>query len=342
MGCTQERQTDAGQNPATVQDDASVDGVPAGDGAGSTDSAASAPDARSEELADAQVGADAGAGPSEAGAGPPRDSAAMQGESAVTDPGGRAPWLISSGDKVFFIGNSFFGSEANRLSTWVTQLCAAMTPPINIETGELIVYGNQPLSWFFAQPESQQAIESGQYTMFVVQGEDREPVDNNAAFKQAVHDYYDAITAHGGRMMLFMTWDWAWECQSDFLAKLATAYDEVGRELNIPVIPAGLIFDDSNKHPFDGEPPYWLTSQGLHQNDMGAAANAYATFAMLTGINPMGQDVPLYHDNDTPELMKYLSDLAWAEVAPRLAGQIPEHTFVPGPCPPADVDAGQP
>jgi hypothetical protein len=246
---------------------------------------------------------------------PPESDDASSGGSA-----GEPSWLIESGDSVFFVGNSFFGGDDNRLADLVTSLGKAMQPPIEIRTGQHVVYGNQPLSWFFDQPESQNAIQQGSYKIFVLQGEEREPVDHESDFKQAVRDYHRAVTDAGGKIMLFMTWDFYWERDSSFFANLSSAYEELGRELNVPVIPVGLIYDDTNKQPFGDEKPYWLTGQELHQNDKGTVANVYATFEMLTGLNPMGTvfDIP-YDDPPVPEpIYRYLSDKTWARVAPRL------------------------
>jgi hypothetical protein len=229
------------------------------------------------------------------------------------------PWRVQNGDGVFFVGNSFFGGDHDRLADLVVRLGGAVHPPITMRTGSHVVYGNRPLAWFFEQPESQEAIRSGDYRVFILQGEEREPVDKEDAFRQAVHDYHEAVTAHGGRLMLFMTWDFIWESESNFFQRLSSTYDALGRELGIPVIPVGLIYDDCNQNPWGGEAPYWLTSQGLHQNAMGTAVNTYATFAMLTGVNPVGAPFTEPEANTMPpELLRYLSDASWARVAPRL------------------------
>jgi hypothetical protein len=233
---------------------------------------------------------------------------------------GDPSWLIESGDAVFFVGNSFFGGDDNRLADLVASLGRQVRPAITIQTGQHVVYGNQPLSWFFQQSESQAAIRSGRYKIFVLQGEEREPVDHEADFKQAVRDYHRAVTQNGGTIMLFMTWDFYWERDSSFFEQLSAAYEEIGRELNVPVIPVGLIYDDCNQQPYGNEQPYWLTNQELHQNDKGTVVNTYATFSMLTGIDPMGQTFVIpYADPPVPApVYEYLSEKSWARVAPRL------------------------
>jgi hypothetical protein len=239
----------------------------------------------------------------------PRDASAQQ-----------ASWLIAPGDKVFFIGNSFFEAGGRVLPEWLEALGNTVQPKFPIETGAFLVPGNQPLAWFFEQDDSKNAIASGDYDMFILQGEDREPVDHKEDFQQAVRDYYQAITAKGGKVMLFMTWDWASSGgpDSDFFEQLSASYDEIGKELNVPVIPVGIIYNDANKDPFPGEQPYFTTGGDLHQTASGSAINTYATFSMLTGIDAMGIvfDAP-YNDN-TPEMLKYCSDKSWARVMERL------------------------
>lgn len=230
-----------------------------------------------------------------------------------------APWLIQSGDAVFFIGNSFFDYEGRVLPDWVAAVGQSVSPPITIETGACIVPGTKPLSWFFQQPASEEAIASGRYNVFVVQGEETEPVDDKENFQNAVRSYHDAITQSGARMLLFMTWDFVWNKDNpDFFQKLSAAYEEIGAELDIPIIPVGLIWNDCNADPFPGEQPYFLNGQDLHETESGSAANAYATFSMLTGIDPMGVQFQADGNTNSPELLRYLSDKAWFRVAMRL------------------------
>jgi hypothetical protein len=227
---------------------------------------------------------------------------------------------LQSGASVFFVGNSFFGHGPAQLDTLVASLGRTVSPAITIHTGAHLVPGNHPLSWFLQQAQSRAAIDSGRYDVFVLQGEEREPVDHVDDFKQAVRDYHKAVTAHGGRVMLFMTWDFIWEKDSTFFAQLSRAYDELGAELGIPVIPAGLIYADANAHRYGTMQPYWLNDvDHLHQNQYGTLVNAYATFAMLTGVNPSGSAIPDYEPQGvTPDLYRYLSDASWARVQPRL------------------------
>lgn len=225
---------------------------------------------------------------------------------------------------VFFVGNSFFGWGGRPLPAWVSALGAALATPVEIETGSDIVFGNTPLAQFLNHPAVREALASHKYSVFVLQGEEYEAVDHKAQFQQAVRDFNRAIVAAGARAMLFMTWDFGWR---PFESQVAASYDEIGRELGIPVIPVGLIYQDCDRRPYRGQGPHWLTAdpqhpQGdLHQNEKGSAVDAYATFEMLTGIDPRGKNFAAPGNTNDDAIMRYFSDMAWSRVAPRLAAR---------------------
>lgn len=233
----------------------------------------------------------------------------------------RAQALVHDGDAVFFVGNSFFDFEGRRLPEWISALGAAVSPPIHIRVGGDIVPGDTPLAEFLARPATQEALASRQYRVFVLQGQDGEPVEHKQDFQQAVRAFHRAIKAAGAKTVLFMTWDFP---DRHFLKPLADSYDEIGRELDVPVIPVGLIYQDcAQTHPFQ-HGQYWLTARpaepagGQHENVMGSAVNTYATFAMLTGVNPRGTNFVAPGNTNSDALMRSLSDMAWAWVTPRL------------------------
>ena len=129
--------------------------------------------------------------------------------------------------------------------------------------------GDTPLAEFLARPATQEALASRQYRVFVLQGQDGEPVDHKRDFQQAVRAFHRAIKAAGAKTVLFMTWDFP---DRHFLKPLADSYDEIGRELDVPVIPVGLIYQDcAQTHPFQ-HGRYWLTARpaepagGQHEN----------------------------------------------------------------------------
>ena len=235
------------------------------------------------------------------------------------------PALVEDGEAVFFIGNSFFLYEHRSLPEWVAALGGAVSPPIRIVVGADIVPGNEPLASFLRHEATREALASRKYRVFVLQAEEFEPVDHKSEFHQAVREFDLAIKASGARTVLFMTWDFPWR---PFINQLAASYDQIGRELGIPVIPVGLIYKACGHSPPGNAGPYWLTADAehpggaLHQNEKGTAVNAYATFAMLTGRNPLGKNFKAPGNTNGDVLMRYFSDMAWVEVLPRLQSRV--------------------
>jgi hypothetical protein len=229
---------------------------------------------------------------------------------------------IQDGDAVFFVGNSFFNAYDRRLPEWVTAVGQAVEPPIAIRTGNYNMPGSMHLSWFLEQQGVKDALASKQYKVYVIQGDEREPVDDPDGFKDAVREFKQKIEAANGKMMLFMTWNL--EFDGDFYDKLEHTFEAIGDELEVPVIPAGQIYHDCEQDdPFEGHDvnTAWLTQSqdDRHQNEAGSAINAYSTFAMLTGLDPDGVDFDAPAQTNTPALLRYLSDKTWARVEPRLS-----------------------
>lgn len=231
------------------------------------------------------------------------------------------PPPLPEGGAVFFVGNSLFGWQGRALPQWVAALGAGASPSVRFEVGADIVFGDAPLAEFLHHPATQQALASRRYDVFVLQGHELEPVDHPERFHAAVREFDDAVRAAGGRTVLFMTWDFPWR---PFIGELSASIDAIGRERGIPVIPAGLVYEDLRRDPPAGRVPYWLTADAehpdgdLHPNEHGAAVNAYATFAALTGRDPQGAPIDAPGAPTDPALLRLASDRAWARVAPRL------------------------
>lgn len=231
------------------------------------------------------------------------------------------PPLVPEGGAVFFVGNSFFDWDGRPLPQWVAALGSAVSPAIELEVAGDIVPGEAPLAEFLEHAATREALAARRYDVFVLQGFEFEPVDDARGFHAAVRAFDREIRAAGGHTALFMTWDFHFR---PFIDELAAAYDAIGRELGIPVIPAGLVHADCGRSPPAGEGRHFLTADAehprgdLHQNEQGTAVNAYTTFATLTGRDPRGTTfVAPGNDNDAAR-MAYFAEKAWARVAPRL------------------------
>jgi hypothetical protein len=242
-----------------------------------------------------------------------------RGEARPQIPPARYEAPLPNGGSVFFVGNSFLAWEGRNLPEWVAALGAARGQPF--EVGADIVPGDLPLAAFLHHPEVEAALASRKYRVWVVQGHELEPVDHPLEFKSAVRDFNAAITASGGRMVLFMTWEFRWR---RFMPQLADAYESIGQELGAPIIPVGLVYRDCEASPPRDIAPFFLTASpeatagGLHENKLGTAVNAYSTYSILTGRNPLGQGFAAPGNDIDPSMLRYLSDRAWKRAAPRL------------------------
>lgn len=231
------------------------------------------------------------------------------------------PPLLPEGGAVFFVGNSFFGWQDRPLPQWVAALGSAAEPPVPLEVGSEIVFGDAPLRELLDHPATQEALASRRWDVFVLQGHELEAVDREEAFHATVREFDEAVVAAGGRTALFMTWDFPYR---PFIAEVAASYDAIGRELEVPVIPAGLVYEDCRRDPPPGEEPYFLTASpehpegDLHQNEQGSLVNAYATFAVLTGRDPAGTVFAAPGNTNDAARSRLLSERVWARVAPRL------------------------
>jgi hypothetical protein len=237
----------------------------------------------------------------------------------VAEPRRHGP-LVADGDAVFFVGNSFFEWQGRALPAWVAALGEASTPPIHLEVSGDIVPGDLPLAEFLAHETTQAALASRRYDVFVLQGHELEPVDHEAEFHRSVRELDAAIRAAGGRSVLFMTWGFHFR---PFVDELAASYEAIANELDIPVIPAGLVHDDCTREPPAGRSGHWLTADDehpegdLHQNAFGTAANAFTTFAVLTGRDPRGLAPAVATTEIDPATLAYLAERAHARTAVR-------------------------
>lgn len=231
------------------------------------------------------------------------------------------PPLLPQGGSVFFVGNSFFGWQDRPLPQWVAALGSAVEPPVELQVGSDIVFGDAPLREFLDHAATKEALASRQWDVFVLQGHELEAVDQQEAFHASVRAFDAAVAAAGGRTVLFMTWDFPFR---PFIDEVAASYDAIGRELGVPVIPAGLVYADCHRDPPPGQAPGFLTASAehpegdLHQNEKGSLVNAYATFAVLTGRNPEGAVFEAPGNTNDAALSRELSDRTWSRVAPRL------------------------
>ena len=85
------------------------------------------------------------------------------------------------------------------------------------------------------------------WAVVVLQGHSLEAIepDRRPGLVDAAGRFGKAILDRGARPVLFMTW--AYAGQPEMTPRLVRAYTEIGRELDMMVVPVGLAFDDALK-----------------------------------------------------------------------------------------------
>ncbi len=240
-------------------------------------------------------------------------------EPATPPPAYAAP--LHDGDAVYFVGNSFFAWEDRVLPRWVAALGEVSSPPVHLQVDGDIVPGDLPLAAFLEHDAVVAALASRRHAVFVLQGHELEAVDDRAGFHDAVRRFDAKVRAAGARTVLFQTWDLRWR---EFLPALVEAYDSIGRELAIPVIPCGQVFDDLGATPPAGGNRWWLTASpehpegDLHPNAAGMTASADVTFAILTGRDPRGLRFDAIGNDIDAATHDRIAAAAWRRASERL------------------------
>lgn len=116
----------------------------------------------------------------------------------------------------------------------------------------------------------------------------------------------EVVRAHGARPVFFMSW--AYQDRPEMTAVLAQAYADAGRQLEVPVVPAGLAF----ARALALRPDIRLHQPDLrHPTMRGTYLAACTVFAATTGQSPVGSR---YTAGIDPEIARFLQTVAWTTV----------------------------
>ena len=144
---------------------------------------------------------------------------------------------LPAGGSVFFVGNSMTTWKDLSLPDWIYALGKAEGVPL--VTGSDVVPGDLLLGDFLHHPKVLEALASRKYSVWILQAHELEPVDHPAEFRRTILAFHNAITAAGGRTVLFVTWEFPWR---HFITEIAEGYEEVGQDIQAPIIPIGQVY----------------------------------------------------------------------------------------------------
>jgi hypothetical protein len=226
------------------------------------------------------------------------------------------PALLAEGDQIYYVGNSFIGSEGG-LENHFPRLLTQVEPSMNISTSSDIFWGRGLQSMY--TEEVKEKIATGQNDIVVV----------TSGPTHLLHKFHDEITQAGSQMVIHMTWGRNPSINEGGLAsfreqtvQIAESMKKFEEETGVPVVPCGLIFYDliADPPPIEGLRLDWVFMvENIHQNHIGTMSNTAAHYAVMTGRSPVG--LPMW-DPYPPELVTAVQERVWKIVQEWKAGKI--------------------
>jgi hypothetical protein len=226
------------------------------------------------------------------------------------------PALLKDGDSVYYVGNSFIGSEGG-LENHFPRLLSQIKPAMDISTSSIIFWGRGLQSMY--TDEVREEIATGRHEVVVV----------TSGPPDLLKKFHRDIEAAGSRMAVHMTWgrnptinDGGLTSFREQTIRIVETLQQFEKETKVPVIPCGLIFYDLIVDPpaINGLRLDWVFMiENIHQNHIGTLANAAAHYAVMTGRSPAG--LPMW-DPYPEELVKAVQERAWKIVRDWKAGRV--------------------
>ena len=147
---------------------------------------------------------------------------------------------VDAPDSILFVGNSFTFYN-NAIYTHLRKLLVADDPA----TRQAIFLKSMTISGAVLADHRgglDQTLQSRDWDVVVLQGHSREAIDEQmaAGYSSTVAEFTREIRKHGAEPVLFMTW--AYSDDPGMISGLSRAFTRIGNELQVMVIPVGLVF----------------------------------------------------------------------------------------------------
>jgi hypothetical protein len=182
--------------------------------------------------------------------------------------------------KVLFIGNSFI--MRNDLPILWAGLAAAGDKGTAIES-EVVAVGGASLRQHLNKGTAALLLAEGGWDYVVLQEQSTLPIKNPQRTQQNIRDFHTIIEDAGARTVLYMTWARLNAPESQAL--LTSTYDDVGDELHVPVVPAGLAW----QHALSADPTLVLHDKDKSHPTLAGSYLAACCFQWTLLGAPVGE-----------------------------------------------------
>lgn len=185
--------------------------------------------------------------------------------------------------RVLFVGNSLIFAGGG-VDLAFQRLAAAAGHDVTVDRQTV---GGMTLATHATRPETLAAIREGGYDTVILQEQSNYPITNREQFHAAVRALVPIIREAGAQPWLYMTWTYKQTFRDldpsggAMTRQLAEAYESIGAELDVPVIPAGRVW----QRTLDGT-DLELYEDLHHQNATGAELVARVVMQSLYGELP--------------------------------------------------------
>ena len=190
---------------------------------------------------------------------------------------------------VLFIGNSY--TYVNNLPHILKGLAEGLREGPAIEPA-MAVNGGMPLGWHLANGPAMRMLEQQAWDVvilqehsllggYVIDGEPR--LAPPGLFHSNARVLVPKVRAVNAQPLFFMTWARRGRPQEEPI--LTSAYLDIGRELNVPVSPVGLVWEDVRRRHPDID---LFSDDGAHPSPAGSYLAASVLYISLTGRSPEG------------------------------------------------------
>lgn len=213
---------------------------------------------------------------------------------------------IDPPESILFVGNSFTFYN-NSVYTHLRKLLVADDPS---SRGKIFLKSMTISGALLSDHRDglMQVLSSREWDVLVLQGQSRELLDEKTApgFKSTVRTYSDAIRSRGAEPVLFMTW--AYADKPEMSVQLANEFRQLGKKMDIPVIPVGLAF----KRALEELPGVVLhAADQKHPSLEGTYLAAAVFYSALYGKSPVALNYSAGLDDN---IARQLRQTAWQTV----------------------------